>query len=59
MAEIVYEVLRAVTLDRGSDRISLRPGARLKIDSDFHDFSEPQLQRAIEEGKLRADLVVR
>jgi hypothetical protein len=52
-APTVFEVLHAVTLTRGNDRISLRPGARLRIDDD-DDFSEYELRRAVAAGKLRA-----
>ena len=50
---VVYECVRAVSLDRGDDRISLRPGARLRVDPFDDDFNELQLRRAIDEGKLR------
>ena len=50
---IVYECIRAVTLDRGGDRISLKPGARLKITPSDDDFCESQLSRAVAEGRLR------
>lgn len=49
---LIFEVIRCVTLSRGDDRISLVPGARLRLDED-HGFSDRQLQRAIDAGKLR------
>jgi hypothetical protein len=50
---IVYECVHCVTLSRGADRISLKPGARLKITPSDDDFNEDQLRRAIAEGRLR------
>jgi hypothetical protein len=50
---IEFEVIRACTLDRGDDRISLRPGARLRIAPHDDDFCPTQIQRAIAQGKLR------
>jgi hypothetical protein len=50
---ITFEVISAVTLQRGDDRISLRPGARLRIDPDDDEFSNRELRRAIDAGRLR------
>jgi|OpeIllAssembly_1097287.scaffolds.fasta_scaffold1265044_1 hypothetical protein len=54
MTEVVYEVVACVTLGRDDgDRVSLRPGARLKVDLEDHGFDERQFERAIAEGRLR------
>lgn len=53
MSEITFEVVACLTLDRGKDRVSLKRGARLKLDTENHDFDDRQLTRAIRDGKLR------
>ena len=50
---IELEVVASCTLDRHGERVTLRPGARLKIDAQDDSFSDRQLRRAIAEGRLR------
>lgn len=51
--QVVYECIAPVTLSRGNANVSLNRGARLRLDLANHDFSETQLKRAIDNGKLR------
>jgi hypothetical protein len=51
--EIVFAVSAATTLTRGTARINLRPGARLRIDASDYSIKDRELRRAIDAGRLR------